>query len=331
MPNYTYLDIYKIILDIENPRIKRFVEKYGSTPSAEQLALALGAGSPEEGQSGPTFYSLRESIRTNRGVINPIIVNKNEKGEYLVIEGNTRVAIYREFDQKKVEGNWKVIPSVVYDNLKEENIEAIRLQAHLVGPREWDPYSKAKYLNYLRNCEHLTMSQIIAYCGGKQLEIENYIDAYNDMEKYYRKIIPPDSEFDPRKFSAFVELQKAGIKIKIIESGFDLEDFSKWVDEELIYPLNTVRQLPQIFSNSKAKEVFLKDGAREAIKLLSIGENVNLQNASFEALAEILYKKLSSLPLDEFKEMKKDLGNKKVVALFTLEEELIDTCKMLRE
>jgi len=331
MPTFQTLQIKKLTLDLENPRIRRFIEKYGKAPTAEQISLALGVGSPDEGQSGPTFYSLKESIRTNGGVIHPIIVNKTANNKYIVIEGNTRVAIYKEFEEQKVKGKWKEIPAIVYENLMPQAIDAIRLQAHLVGPRDWDPYSKAKYLNYLRNSEHLTMPQIIDYCGGKKHEVENYVAAYNDMEKFYRPILDSDDEFDSTRFSAFIEVQKANIRSKILEAGFDLTSFSKWVHNQLIYPLSTVRQLPQILSNPEAKEIFLKDGAKEAMKVIDIGGDVSLQNANIEALASVLYKKLSSLPLDEFKEMKKDLGKQKVVALFSLEEELGDTCKMLRD
>lgn len=331
MPSYANLNIYQLILDLENPRIKKYLEIYKQPPTDSNIYIALGAGTPEEGQSSTTFYSLRESIRMNQGIIHPIIVNKNKKGEHLVIEGNTRVAIYREFDEKKVDGNWKLIPAIIFENLKSHEIDAIRLQAHLVGPREWDPYSKAKYLNYLRQSKHITMNEIISYCGGRQKEIENYIEAYNDMETYYRPILDSDSEFDQKKFSAFVELQKPGIKQKILSAGFTLKNFSSWVNDELIYPLSTVRQLPEILTNPTAKAMFLKDGAREAIKLLGTEATKKLEEAGIEDLAAVLYKKLSSLPLDEFKEMKKDLSKKKVVTLFSLEEELVDTCKMIRD
>jgi len=332
MAQYQNLSIYDLTLDLSNPRIRRFLEKYGSSPTAEQISLALGAGTPEDkSDSGPSFHSLKESIRTNGGIIQPIIVNRTENGEKLVIEGNTRVAIFREFDEKKVKGNWKKIPAILYEKLGPQEIDAIRLQAHLVGPRQWDPYSKAKYLNYLRDCKHMTMYQIIDYCGGNKREVENYIAAYEDMEKYYRPILSSDDEFDPTRFSAFVEAQKSVIKSSIVSAGFDMTDFSEWVKDYLISPLSTVRQLPQILSNNEAREVFLKEGAKEALKILETSDVKDLKDASIETLAAALYKKISNLPYSEFSEMKKDLENKKVVALFNLEEEIIDFCKELRE
>jgi len=132
-----------------------------------------------------TFDSLYESIKTNGGVIHPIILNKIHDGSFVVVEGNTRVQIYRELRNRNALGDWDRISSIIYKNLPAEQIHAIRLQSHLVGPRDWDPYSKAKYLNYLYNTENMPINQIIAFCGGKAAEVQKMIKAYNDMEQYY--------------------------------------------------------------------------------------------------------------------------------------------------
>ena len=90
-------------------------------------------------------------------------------------------------------------------------------------------------------------------------------------------------------------------------------------------------QLPQILINKDARETFLNEGAKEAIKILNVGADASLEKANIESLAAALYKKLSTMPLDEFKDMKRDLDRQKVIALFSLEEELLETCKMLRD
>jgi hypothetical protein len=168
-----------IDLDVENPRIRRFLE-FTPNPSAEQINLALGVGSSESDSSGnTTFRTLRESIRENRGIIIPIIVRTKADGRYLVIEGNTRLAIYKEFRDEQGPGKgWDEISVIIRDGLKDYEVHAIRLQAHLVGPRPWDPYSKAKYLEFLRNHENLPMAMIQAMCGGKGRELSELIDAY---------------------------------------------------------------------------------------------------------------------------------------------------------
>ena len=252
------LPIKDIELDKDNPRIAKYLEMYGGKITAEQIALALGVGDSQLEGTGTTFQSLKASIRTYGGVIHPILVNKVDDGRNVVIEGNTRVAIYKEFKDKGVAGNWDTIIAIVYDSMSQEQIDAIRLQTHLVGPRAWDPYSKAKYLDYLRNTEHLTFKQIVDYCGGREREINDYIEAYQVMESVYKAQLESDDEFDHSRFSAFVELQRPTVKQAIVNSGFGLEDFSKWVIDHKIHPLNTVRQLSRILENRQSREIFIK-------------------------------------------------------------------------
>ena len=140
---YRDLIIEEVELDMNNPRIAKFIEMYDKdTLNSEQLALALGSGVEDSNQTN--YSSLYNSIKTNRGIIHPIIVNHQLDGKYVVIEGNTRVQIYKEFKENNIDGNWNTIPAIVYENLNDSEIHAIRLQSHLVGPRDWDPDSKAK-------------------------------------------------------------------------------------------------------------------------------------------------------------------------------------------
>lgn len=308
MPNahqVEFVPIEKLELDIENPRIRKWVEIYGDKPTADQLYLALGAGSvdPESGTT-TTFNSLKQSIQTNKGIIQPIIVNRHADGRLVVVEGNTRVAIYREFKNNNVPGNWDTIFAIVHENLESRGIDAIRLQAHLVGPRPWDAYSKAKYLHSLRDIEDLPLSEIVDYCGGKKREVVEYIDAYIDMEKHYRAVIADDSEFDTYRFSGFAELQKAGIKEAIFAAGYNLDDFARWIHERLIDPLATVRALPQILANPEAREVFLKDGAKEAKKVLDIPPPPAIGNLTLEQLLRAVISRINQIQYHEVKSLK---------------------------
>jgi hypothetical protein len=168
-----------IHLDKNNPRIKKFIEMYGEDPTPEQIFQALGAGGDDEGgASGTTFDKLKNSILTNGGVIQPVILNRHQDGTLVCIDGNTRVALYKSFVTDHVPGNWSTIPALVHNNLSEGEIDAIRLQVHLVGPRAWDPYSKAKYLHYLRTQEHLPFAMIVDFCGGRQKDLAESINAY---------------------------------------------------------------------------------------------------------------------------------------------------------
>lgn len=317
----------KIELDRSNPRIRKFLEMYGDNPTPQQIFLALGAGNDDESDrsDAPTFQKLKQSIITNGGVIQPVILNRRADGTLICIEGNTRVALYKDFLTSGVSGSWDTIPALVHDGIDEAKVHAIRLQIHLVGPRPWDPYSKAKYLHELRNNHHLPFSTIVDFCGGRQTEVSTSINAYLDMETYYRSIITDDGEFDTTRFSGFVELQKPGIKQAILETGFDLSDFATWIHDGKLFPLRTVRVLPRILRNNKARDIFLKKGARKAETLLEQTEpDKNLQDASLEQIARALTEKLAALPYEEYQELRTGLAGETVQALLDAETSLSD-------
>lgn len=304
---------------------------YGDNPTAEQIHLALGVGTSDTEASSTTFTSLRESIRTNKGLINPIIVNRRPDGKMIVVEGNTRVAIFRGFKDDNVPGPWDEIPALVHDDLEQLGIDAIRLQAHLVGPRPWDPYSKAKYLHHLRSHDNVPFNQLVDLCGGKRKELQDYIDAYSDMEKYYRRVIPEDGAFDATRFSAFVELQKPAIKQAILKAGHDLEDFARWVDQRLIDPLNTVRLLPRLLENPQAHALFLQDGAKDAARLLDAPPTASSQVLSLEELARALTQRINQLPWRDLERLRDNPSLPLSQAFFEAEEALSEICRKIRD
>lgn len=304
--SYKDLKIEEVELDMNNPRIAKFIEIYDKDSlNSEQLALALGSGVEDSSQTN--YNSLYQSIKTNKGIIHPIIVNHQVDGKYVVIEGNTRVQIYKEFKEDHIDGNWDTIPSIVYEKLTDSEIHAIRLQSHLVGPREWDPYSKAKYLNYLSNEENLPMGQIIDFCGGRKSEVQKFINAYKDMEKYYRPLLESDDEFDQRDFSKFFEVQNASVKGSLL-SNFTMEDFAKWVINGNIDTAINVRKLPQILKDEEATKTLLKTNVKDAYEKLIVNkpDYRDLKNVSLEQLCVELTNRMNNMPLKDYRDIKNE-------------------------
>lgn len=303
MSKYIELPVNNIELDRSNPRIARGLAYYNPITS-EIMALLLGSTSE-------ACASLRESIRENKGIIHPIVVNKTGDGTYVVIEGNTRLQIYKDFIASGEPGDWTKIRAIVYDDLNKDEIHSIRLQAHLVGPREWDLYSKAMYLNHLANVEHMPMTTLISFCGGtsKASEIKQMIAAYNDMEKHYRPLCNDDSQFDIRKFHGFVELQNRNIEESLTSHGYTKTDFSQWVIDDRFSALQDVRRLPDILKSKKVTEVFLKADTREAKKVLAVEEISadKLKDVSYEMLAQELAKRMVNFGVHELNHLRDDV------------------------
>jgi len=299
-----------IELDRTNPRIRKFLEMYSDPPTAEQIYLALGAAGDDESESSTSFEKLRNSILTNGGIIHPVILNRRADGTLVCIEGNTRVALYKSFIEENVAGSWTNIHALVHHEMDDSQADAIRLQVHLVGTRPWDPYSKAKYLHHLRTQELLPFARIVDFCGGRQKDVLESINAYSDMEKYYRPVVPDDGSFDTSRFSGFVELQKPGVKESIAKAGFTITDFARWIHEQKLYPLYTVRSLHRILAHPKAREIFLKRDAKKAMEALDRPDlDKALGEANITQLAQALSRAIYALPWTEAERLRKDPGS----------------------
>ena len=317
--------VAEIQLDRDNPRIRRFLEMYPD-PTPEQIYLALGAGGEAAGEGGTSFDKLKNSILSSKGIVQPIIVNR-VGGRLVCVEGNTRVAIYRSFIDEGVAGNWTLIPAMVYTDLPQDRVDAIRLQVHLVGPRAWDPYSKAKYLHYLRTQELQPFERIIDFCGGGKREVQESIQAYSDMEKYYRPLVD-EGKYDLTRFSGFVELQKPKVKEAVFAHGFSTGEFAQWVHDRKIDPLSTVRQLPAVLDDPKARQVFLKQGMRKAIAALDRPDlEVQLGQASLAQLARALTEAVRKMDLVELRRLRANPDDEAVRSAY----EALDELQSLRD
>ena len=331
---FEMLTVETIDFDTDNPRIKKALEKYGDGLNAERIHFALRSAT-EESNGASSYNRLRGSIRANGGITVPITVNHDGK-KLVCIDGNTRLAIYKELLKEGAPGNWSAISAIVLDDARQEDIEAIRVSAHLVGAREWPAYEKARYLHYLRNQKFMDYDQMIALCGGNRKDIERRIEAYHDMNEYYRDLVD-DTAFHIDRFSGFVELQKPGIKEAIFEAGLEMEDFGGWIRDGKIYSLRDVRDLPKVLRDEEAKEKFLEGGLRsieDAIKICDDktdkqkGETsgkVTLRSASIYQLTETLARRIADMPLSELRHLmdrEHDDAKEQVRALEDLEEQL---------
>ena len=328
-PTLARLSIKEIVMDKTDPRIQRILGMYGDKITTERIALALKEGSDDENRSTTTFNRLKNSIKKNKGIINPIVVNKKQN-KYICIEGNTRLLIYCDLYEergKTDDEQWLYIPCLVHEDADEEKIDAIRLQAHLVGPRQWDPYSKAKYLHHLCNVEYLTQEQIVEYCGGNSKQIQDSIKAYNMVEEIYKPLLNNEEDFDHTRFSGFVEYQDPKVQKAVLDAGFTEKDFSLWLHgRSKIKRLEHVRLLPKIMQNKEAKEAFLREGSNAADRILKQPSLEELtEKLGTKEFLKAVQRKINTLPHGEIKQYKKDSDMPKTI------EETIAKLENLKE
>ena len=326
----TDLDIDVVEFDDENPRIKGALEKYGENINAERIHFALQNSSDEGAKNAAGFHRLKISISADKGITEPIkVVNKNDR--YICVDGNTRLAIYRDFAKDDSSKSWQMIPAVVLENASQVDIEKLRVTAHLVGARPWPAYEKAKYLKYLRYEEHMDYDDLIALCGGNRSDIEEQVDAFDDMNEYYRDRVE-DSDFKIDRFSGFVELQKRGRKEAIWDAGFELSDFGDWLHEGKIHALADVRHLPKVLRDAEARDLFVNGrlhSIRDAARLVENknrnpnDSSLNLKDAKIDALSHMLKEKLENMTQLDLDKLKSDEKTREI--LRSLSERLNET------
>jgi len=303
------LEVSKIELDRDNPRIQKILEhRYKNmgeiTPARIYMALK-GGGAEMNPQA--SFERLKNSIKSCGGIQIPIIVRK-EGDHYVCTEGNTRLAIYREFAKDNVEGDWSFIPCLVSDGLTDFEIEKTRITSHLVPPRSWPAYEKAHHLYKLRYEKNFDFEELINIMGGNKAAIQRSMMAYQDMRDYY---IDKVDEVDPYRYSSFDELQKSNIKATIIEKGFSLDDFGQWVINDNFGKNENVRLLKKVLNDEKATEIFLTRGVKsiedavDYLKGLQPSPSL-LSNATLEELTKATVDKISGLTPEEIEEVKSE-------------------------
>ena len=281
------IDINKIKLNPKNPRIAgwesfSFEDDALSHDDALEAIKNLRRGDDRESlvdlnNPKDSFRALQKSILAIGENTRPIIVHKlkdkDGEKEYIVIEGNTRLSIYLEFAKKfPDEKKWKKI-NCELEKESPEHYHLTQLTSHVVGPKSWDPFCRAKYLSYLKNKGKIDFDRYKEICGGgvRAKLIEQEIRAFEHMEKW-RESSEFGADYNTSKFSYFLSFQ---IKKKELEGvNYTEDDFIKHINKDLFSKAADIRELkniwknPEIDPNGKCKRIFLDEdggGSEEAI------------------------------------------------------------------
>jgi len=112
----------------ENPRVYSALRADGSTPTQEVIE--------EKMTSMDHVKQLRLSIEQNGGLIDPLMVVKRND-DYIVLEGNSRLAAYRLLAAKDPVKWQKVRACILPEEITDGDIFTLLGQYHLVGRKDW--------------------------------------------------------------------------------------------------------------------------------------------------------------------------------------------------
>ena len=119
----------------ENPRVYSVLNMTNEQPTQEQIEEIMC--------KTDHVKKLKESIKSNGGLIDPIFVRD---GDMVVLEGNSRLAAYRIlYKQNPI--RWSKLKAILLPkDIPDSAVFSLLGQYHIIGRKDWEPYEQAGYL-----------------------------------------------------------------------------------------------------------------------------------------------------------------------------------------
>ena len=123
---------------------------------------------------------LRPQIKRDGGLQEPIIVRWDTKR---VIEGNSRLAVYRNLSEDSEGERWTRIKCLVVSSLTDDQQTRLLGQAHLHGRTEWSRYAKALFCFRWVEEEQKDMATLSTISGISRAEISKNVKVIQLMKE----------------------------------------------------------------------------------------------------------------------------------------------------
>lgn len=191
----------------DNPRVYSALRADGTIPSQEVIEAKL--------KDMEHVKQLRYSIEQNGGLIDPLIVLKKDD-EYVVLEGNSRLAAYRILAEKDPVKWQKVRAIILPDSISDGDIFTLLGQYHLIGRKDWSIFEQAAYLHRQKKATNIENDILAKSVGLTEGKVNTLIAVYEFMLEH--------DDLRPDRWSYYEEyLKNRGIK-KYRETTDALDD-----------------------------------------------------------------------------------------------------------
>lgn len=210
----------KILFDPNNPR---FLDLRGEGRTVPERRFA------EPGVQEHAYQSMKDprfDVRSLRGSIEQlgllpvdrIVVRELEDDQYVIVEGNRRLAAMRWLLEDHVSGE-VTLPEDLLESLQEIEVlildetgdQAVREQwllqgvRHISGVREWGPYQKARALDTLTSQMGMELREAAGALGLGPIQAKRALNTLHALEQ-----MTQDEEFgefaEPDMFSYFLHI-----------------------------------------------------------------------------------------------------------------------------
>ena len=270
----------------ENPRVYSVLDVSKSEPTQEEIEKVMC--------KMDHVKQLKESIKANGGLIDPLIVRD---GDYIVLEGNSRLAAYRMLYREDPIKWAKVRCMLLPADISDAAIFTLIGQYHIVGRKDWDPYEQAGYLRRRIQASNQSIEGISKELGLSVGKAKEYVEVYQYM------IDKKDNH--PEKWSYYEELLKSRSIKKYIDTVDGLEDeIVRQIKSNEINRALDVREylggIAKIKSDKDVKKV-MRDIAEEGLSIYEGYERLE-RGGKTSDVYNTLVKFRKRIAEDDFKE-----------------------------
>ncbi len=224
-----FLPHHTLLFYAENPRIYSIVwNEEGDEPTQEDIFEALS-------KTEHVRETLVPSIKSNGGLIEPVLVRKN-----VVLEGNSRLAAYRLLAQKDA-STWEMIRvRVLPESISDSEVFSLLGEFHIVGKKDWAPFEQAGYLYRRFKTHGVDEKQLHHEVGLSPSKIRHLIRVYEFMLNI--------DDRNPERWSYYDELLKGRRfnHTRELYPGFDQKITELIQSEEIERAVDVRDGLPKI-------------------------------------------------------------------------------------
>ena len=315
---YMEINIDDVLLSQDNPRIYTtvninrartgdFLPESDETRNQTKLMRFL---------LKPNTKKLELDIIAYGGLQTPIDVEK-VGDKYVVFEGNTRAAIYKQLKESPPENvepsTWDKIPAFIYEGITEEQKAEMMNREHPQGKRQWDPYETAHYWKIQKDEIGMSLKNIARSSTKSEIEVARSIKAIDLMDQHLRPLLLESGQTidqHKNKYNHFYQIIISSAQADALNRhNIDLDEYAKIVHEDRIKEARDVRKLNKILDNPDAKKIFLtRDkskmiaSSKEALKLVESKDvDEMLEDLDIFRLLQLIYERLEKLGPQEIR------------------------------
>ena len=172
--DYIHIDQLKFLKD--NPRVYACTHghpEFENLIEGEQQEIILKKLLEE-----PSVKNLIPDVKRHGGLMESILIRRDTME---VIEGNSRLAVYRKLYQDKEKGEWEFIPCEIVSKLTDDQQAAFLNQIHVKGKTQWSAYEKANFA-YVRKEQGWGIDKIAKLFGESEATIRTRVKIIQTMK-----------------------------------------------------------------------------------------------------------------------------------------------------